>query len=146
MHFLYLFILQFLYNSTCFERPFCSSSGVHDLLYSASVYKLYPYLYPHINKPTRCTFCIIYSTIFVQLYMFRTTILFIIRSSWFFCICSSVQDVQTCLDTPDVERIDRSKHVELYKNCRITTYSKCILLVCLYNWLRYTVHLVGLFI
>ena len=33
MDFLYVFILQFLYNSTCFERPFRSSSGVHDLLY-----------------------------------------------------------------------------------------------------------------
>ena len=33
MHFLYVFILQFLYNSTCFERPFSSSSGVHDLLF-----------------------------------------------------------------------------------------------------------------
>ena len=33
MHFLYVFILQFLYSSTCFERPFRSSSGVHDLLY-----------------------------------------------------------------------------------------------------------------
>ena len=33
VHFLYVLILQFLYNSTCFERPFHSSSGVHDLLY-----------------------------------------------------------------------------------------------------------------
>ena len=33
MHFLYVFILQFLYNSTCFEGPFRSSSGVHKLLY-----------------------------------------------------------------------------------------------------------------
>ena len=33
MHFLYVFILQFLYNSTSFERPFRSSSGVRDLLY-----------------------------------------------------------------------------------------------------------------
>ena len=32
MHFLYVFILQFLYNSTCFERSFRSSS-VHNLLY-----------------------------------------------------------------------------------------------------------------
>ena len=39
IHFLYVFILQFLYNSTCFERPFLSSSGVHDLLYSAAPYK-----------------------------------------------------------------------------------------------------------
>ena len=39
MRFLYAFILQFLYNSTCFERPFRSSSGVHDLLYSAALYK-----------------------------------------------------------------------------------------------------------
>ena len=29
----YVFILQSLYNSTCFERVFRSSSGVHDLLY-----------------------------------------------------------------------------------------------------------------
>jgi hypothetical protein len=33
MYFLYVFILQPLYNSTCFERPFRSSSAVHDLLY-----------------------------------------------------------------------------------------------------------------
>ena len=33
MHFLYLFILQFMYNSACFERQLRSSSGVHDLLY-----------------------------------------------------------------------------------------------------------------
>ena len=33
IHFLYVFILQFLYNSTCFERPFRSSSEVGDLLY-----------------------------------------------------------------------------------------------------------------
>ena len=39
MNFLYVFILQFFYNSTCFERPFRSSSGVHDLLYSAALYK-----------------------------------------------------------------------------------------------------------
>ena len=56
MHFLYVFILQSLYKSTCFERPF------------------------------------------------------------------------------------RSKHVDLYKDCRINTHRKCILLVCLYNWLRCTVH------
>ena len=63
--------------------------------------------------------------------------------------------LQTCLDTfalfvqscrystswtPDDERNGRSKHVELYKNCRINTYRKCILLVCLCNWLRCTVH------
>ena len=33
MHFLYVFILQFLYNSTCFERPFRSPSAFHNLLY-----------------------------------------------------------------------------------------------------------------
>ena len=31
------------------------------------------------------------------------------------------------------ERNGRSKHVQLYKNCRINTYRKCILFVCLYN-------------
>ena len=36
MHFLYVFIIQFLYNSTCFERTFLSLSGVHDLLYTAA--------------------------------------------------------------------------------------------------------------
>ena len=39
MQFLYVFIVQFLYNCTYFERPFYSSSGVHDLLYSAALYK-----------------------------------------------------------------------------------------------------------
>ena len=29
MHFLHVFILQFLYKSTYFERPFRSSSGIH---------------------------------------------------------------------------------------------------------------------
>ena len=33
MHTLYVFILQFLYNSTCFERPIRSSPGVHDLTF-----------------------------------------------------------------------------------------------------------------
>ena len=33
VHILYVFILQFLSSSACFERPFHSSSGVHDLLY-----------------------------------------------------------------------------------------------------------------
>ena len=69
MHFLYVFILRFLCNSTCFERPFRSSSGVHELLY-----------------PQLCT-----------------------------------------------------NHANV-KNRRIDTYRKCILLVCLYNWLRCTVH------
>ena len=38
MHSLYIFILQFLYNSACFERQFRSSSGVHDLPYFAVLY------------------------------------------------------------------------------------------------------------
>ena len=45
--------------------------------------------------------------------------------------------VQSCryskLWTPDDEWHGRSKHVELYKNCRINTYRKCILLICLSN-------------
>ena len=45
MDFLHVFILQFLYNSTCFERPFRSSSGVHDLLYSAALYKPCKHVY-----------------------------------------------------------------------------------------------------
>ena len=52
--------------------------------------------------------------------------------------------VQRCrysiLWTPDDEQNGRSKHVELHKNCRINIYRKCILLVCLYNLLRFTVH------
>ena len=39
MHFLYVFILQFLYNSTCFERLIPSSSGVHKLTVPAAMYK-----------------------------------------------------------------------------------------------------------
>ena len=39
MHFLYVFILQSLYNSTCFERLFRSSSGVHTFTVSAVLYK-----------------------------------------------------------------------------------------------------------
>ena len=38
MHFLYVFILQSFCNSTCFERPFRSSSGVHKFTVSAAVY------------------------------------------------------------------------------------------------------------
>ena len=41
---------------------------------------------------------------------------------------------------PDDERNSRSKHVELHINCRINTCRKCIVLVCLHNWLRCTVH------
>ena len=101
MYFLYAFTLQFLYNSTCFERPFRSSSGVHKF------------------------------TVF----------------------CSSVQTMLTCLtvrsygwNNHKTERNGLSKHVELYKNCRVNTYRKCILLVCLYNWLRCTVHKMSKFI
>ena len=69
----------------------------------------------YINKPTRCSFCMYYSTIFVQIYIFRTAISFIIRSSWF--------TVHSCRYskswTPDDERNGRSKQVKLYKNCRI---------------------------
>ena len=43
--------------------------------------------------------------------------------------------------TPDDEWNGRSKHAELSKNCRINTYRKCILLVCLYNWLCCMVHI-----
>ena len=35
--------------------------------------------------------------------------------------------------TPDDKRNRHSKYVELYKECRINIYKKCILLVCLYN-------------
>ena len=40
MHFLYVLILRsLLYNSTCFERLFRSSSGVHKFTVSAALYK-----------------------------------------------------------------------------------------------------------
>ena len=103
MQFLYVFILQFLYNSTCFQRPFRSSSGVHDLLY----------LQLCINSANVSADAF---ALFIQSCRYS--------KSW----------------TPDDERNGRSKHVELHKNCRINTYRKCILLVCLYNWLRCTVH------
>ena len=62
-----------------------------------------------------------------------------------YCICSSVQ---TCLAARSYgwnwfQRNGPSKRDELYKNCRINTYRKCILFVCLYNWLRCTVHTVS---
>jgi hypothetical protein len=39
LHFLYVFILQFFNNSTCFERTFRSSSGVNKFTVSAALYK-----------------------------------------------------------------------------------------------------------
>ena len=108
MHFLYVFILQFLSNSTCFQRPFRSSSGVHDLLYL----QLCTNRVDLIDRKTE------------QLDTF-------------------VRFVQSCRYskswTPDDERNGRSKHVELYKNCRIKTNRKCILLVCSYNLLEYSI-------
>ena len=57
-----------------------------------------------------------------------------------------MQNVSNCLvlrfglaPTADDERNGPSKHVEIYGNCRINTYRNCILLVCLYNCLRFTV-------
>ena len=97
IHFLYVFILQFLYSSTCFERPFLSSSGVHDLLYQQLC-----------TKHAKARF---------------------VQSCWY-----------SKSWTSDDERNGRSKYVEVYKNCRINTNRKCILLVCKYNWLRCTVH------
>ena len=110
MHSLYVFILQFSHNSTCFERTFRSSSGVHDLLYLQLCTVLR--LGPSNNRKTE-------------------------RLDTF------ARFVQSCRYSKlwtDDERNDRSKHVELYKNCRINTYGKCILSVCLYNWLRCAVH------
>ena len=99
MHFLYVFILQFIYNSTCFERPFHSSSGVHDLLYSAALYGS--------NRKTK------------QLDTFQHGLHRAAEysKSW----------------TADDERNGPSKQVELYINCRMNTYRKCILFVCLYK-------------
>jgi hypothetical protein len=45
--------------------------------------------------------------------------------------------------TADDERNGPSKHVELYKDCRINTYRKCILLVCLYSSSHYSNFLIG---
>ena len=39
MHFLYVFIPQYLYNFTCFKWPFHSSSGVHKFTVYAALYK-----------------------------------------------------------------------------------------------------------
>jgi hypothetical protein len=38
IHFIYVFILQFMYNSTCFERPFLSSA-VYNFTVHAALYK-----------------------------------------------------------------------------------------------------------
>ena len=91
----------------------------------------------YTSKPTRCTFCV---------YLFCN---FWCKSTFFerpFLSSSGVHDsaaVYSKSRTPDDERNGRSKHVELYKNCRINTHRKCILLVFLYNWLRCTVHTVS---
>ena len=100
MHFLYVFILQFLYKSTCFKWPFRSSSGFHGLTVGTSS-----------NRMTE------------QLDMF----------AWFVQSCRYSKSW-----TPDDERNSHLKHVDLYKNCRINTYRKCLLMVCSYNWLRCT--------
>ena len=87
----------------------------------------------YINKPTRCTFCVylfynLWTTLHVPTKQSDTFARFVhscrYSKSW----------------TPDDERNGRSKHVVLYKDCRTNTYRKCILLVCLCNWLRCTVH------
>ena len=39
MHFLYVFILQSFRNSTCFERLFHSTWGVHKFTVAAALYK-----------------------------------------------------------------------------------------------------------
>ena len=74
----------------------------------------------YINKPTRCTFCM------YLFYNFCTTLH--VSNDHFVLHPEFIN-----LRTPDDERNGRSKHVELYKNCRINTYRKCMLLVCLYN-------------
>ena len=56
MHFLYVFILQFLYNSTRFERLFRSSSGVHKFTVSAAVYKPCWFVYIIMYRVLKCIF------------------------------------------------------------------------------------------
>ena len=83
----------------------------------AAMVKLLNYTLCYIiktNQQDALSVCI-YSTIYVQLYMFRTTNSFIIRSLRFAVFCSSVQTMQTCLTARSYGWNCRSKHVELYK-------------------------------
>ena len=112
----------------------------------------------YINKPIRCTLCMyLFYNFCTGLHVSND---YFVHHQEFviYCICNSVQTMQTChhmlvptvrpsswarlrglyraadtvnLRTPDGERNTRSKHVELQKYCRINTYKKYILLVCL---------------
>ena len=103
----------------------------------------------YIIQSTRCNICIIYSTIFCKTLHVSNDHFIHHQEFMIYCIlqlctnhanvsrhvymlCTQPQNTVN-LWTPDDERNGRSKQVELYKNCRINTYRKCIVLVCLYN-------------
>ena len=74
--------------------PINSSFNSPVLNYLSAIHN--KFLICYINRPTRCTFVCIYLFYnFYTLYMFRTTISFIIRSSWFtvFCSCTNHANV-----------------------------------------------------
>ena len=125
MHFLYVFILQFLYNSTCFELPFCSSAGIHDWLYLQLCTN-----HANVSNHSVLWFELVWVT-----YSSNCKTEQLDTFAWFVQSCRYSKSW-----TPDDEWNGLSKLVELYKNCRIDTYSKCILLVCLYNWLQCMLH------
>ena len=94
----------------------------------------------YINKITRSTF---YVFILQSLYYSTFTV-----GTCSKCKAEQLGKFEWCEQTcrygkswtPDDEHNSLSKHVELYKDCRINTYKKCILSVCLYTWLGCTVH------
>ena len=97
----------------------------------------------YIHKPTRCTFCMylfynLCTTLHVSNDHFVHHQEFIIYCILQLCTNRANVRLYTAAEyskswTADDERNGLSKHVELYKDCRINTYRKCILLVCLYN-------------
>ena len=77
------------------------------------------------NKPTRCTFCMYFSTIFLKLYMFR----FQPQDRAVRHVCTVCTELQKTVNlwTPEDERNSLSKLVELQKYCRkiLTKSASC---------------------
>ena len=84
----------------------------------------------YVNKPTRCNFCMYLFYNFCKTLRVSKDHFVHHQGFMIYCICSSVQTMQTCLTAV---RHVHSKHVELYINCRINTCRKSILLFCLRN-------------
>ena len=99
--FFQFYVYEVIHNNLIRLKKFCTNiSESFDIVCTVH----HNQLYEQTNKMH--FLCVFILQFFVQLYIFRTTISFIIRSSWFALFCSSVKTMQNCSVLRKTEELD----------------------------------------